>query len=81
MSPSAVILAGAYNLASLTQSAEVLDLIKSAYASAVSHTLMYALAAVCVAFVFTLGIEHRNVKAEGKKRSQEAIEVKSVQNV
>jgi hypothetical protein len=66
-----VILAGAYNLASLTQSAEVLDLIKSAYASA----------AVCVAFVFTLGIEHRNVKAEGKKRSQEAIEVKSVQNV
>jgi hypothetical protein len=63
-----VVAAGAYDLSGLAGSAEVLRLLRNAYAESVKDTLIYALASVCIAFLCTLGIEHRNVKKSAKER-------------
>jgi len=71
VSAQAVIYAGATNLTTLTDSATVLQMLRSAYAKAVTNTLRFSLAAACVAIPCALFMEWKNVTREAKKRQQE----------
>jgi hypothetical protein len=62
LNPSAVISAGAANLQNLASDAEMLQTLRGIYASALRDVFIYALAAACVAFVFTFGMEWLNLK-------------------
>ena len=81
LQPPAVIAAGAYDLSRLTSSIETLKSIKQAYANAVDDTVIFALSSVCVAFLFTLGIEHRNVKKAAKDRDEIGLEKTPQQSI
>jgi Na+/H+ antiporter NhaB len=60
--------AGASSLPLLAQSPDTLLSLREAYANAVRHVFIYALAVVSVSFVFTFGFEYRNVKQVAKDR-------------
>lgn len=81
LSPATVVAAGAYDLPGLARAAarslgvdavdEILRLLRNAYSASVKDTLIYALASVCIAFLCTLGMEHRNVKKAAKEREED----------
>ncbi|KAF2475927.1 MFS general substrate transporter [Lindgomyces ingoldianus] len=75
MSPKLVIAAGAYNLRALAQTPEALVLLREAYRDAIRDVFIFALVAGGLALLFSLGFEHRNVKAVAKDR--EAIQSES----
>lgn len=61
--------AGAYGLSTLAAgSPEILLLLKNAYRHAIRDVFFFALGAAALAFVFSFGFEHRNIKHEAKQR-------------
>ncbi|KUJ24525.1 MFS general substrate transporter [Mollisia scopiformis] len=66
-----VISAGAYGLATLASySPETLLLLKEAYTYAIQRVFLFALVAGALAFLFSLGFEHRNLRQVAKEREQ-----------
>lgn len=68
MPPQIVVAAGAHNLSGLAPSPLALKLLRQAYRSAVRDVYIFALAAGAVAFLFSLGFEHRNVRIVSEER-------------
>ncbi|KAF2680027.1 efflux pump antibiotic resistance protein [Lentithecium fluviatile CBS 122367] len=68
ISPAAVVAAGASNLQYLAPTPESLRILVEAYATAIRHALIFALVVICLPFLFTFGMEHRNIKAIAKER-------------
>ncbi|KAF2726752.1 efflux pump antibiotic resistance protein [Polyplosphaeria fusca] len=66
--PQTVIAAGALDLSRLAPDPETLRLLRGAYAVAIRTSFIFALAVVCLAFVFSFGPENLNVKAIAQKR-------------
>ncbi|KAF2242512.1 efflux pump antibiotic resistance protein [Trematosphaeria pertusa] len=77
VSPAAVIAAGASDLQRLAPTPELLRILLESYASAIRHALIFALAVVCLAFAFTFGMEHRNVKTAAEKGIVEGTNVQT----
>jgi hypothetical protein len=59
---------GASNLPALAPSPQILLLLREAYRSAIRDLFIFALAASCLAFVFSLGFEFKNVKVVARER-------------
>jgi hypothetical protein len=66
--PDVVIFAGASNLPMLAQSPRMFLLLREVYVNAVRHVFIYALAAGCIGFVFTLRFKNLNVKTVARDR-------------
>ncbi|KAN0074851.1 Major facilitator superfamily domain containing protein [Elaphomyces granulatus] len=66
--PSIVVDMGASNLPALAPSPQILLLLREAYRSAIRDLFIFALAASCLAFVFSLGFEFKNVKVVARER-------------
>lgn len=85
ISPQAVVSVGATGLVGATQSAEVLRAVREAYAEAIRHVLILALAGACGGFPFAWGMEWLNIKKvveERKKRIlDEGVELQNKEGV
>ena len=85
ISPQAVVSVGATGLVGLTQSAEVLRAVREAYAEAVRHALILALAGACGGFPFTWGMEWLNIKKVAEERRKrnlgEGVELENKKDV
>lgn len=68
LDPAAVISAGAANLQQLSTSAEMFQVLRELYASAVHDVFVYALVAACMALTFTFGMEWLNLKVVAKQK-------------
>ncbi|KAH9863980.1 hypothetical protein J1614_009913 [Plenodomus biglobosus] len=70
ISPMAVIAAGAQGLPQLTQTQQLLRILRLAYAAAIRQAMIFALIMVGIALLFTFGVENLNVKRMAKERSE-----------
>lgn len=68
ISPQTVVSVGATGLVGLTRSAEVLRAVREAYAEAIRHALILALAGACGGFPFAWGMEWLNIKKVAEDR-------------
>ena len=69
--PEAVVKAGALNLAALTNSAAILQAMREAYAAAIRHVLIFALAIVCLSVPAACGMQWLNLKQVSRDREEE----------
>jgi len=71
VTPDQVAAAGAIGLGALSNgSAEVLQALRQAYASSVRNTLILSLAAACIAFPASCGMEWFNIKHVAQERER-----------
>ena len=68
ISPQTVVSVGATGLVELTQYAVVLRAVREAYAEAIRHALILALAGACGGFPFAWGMEWLNIKKVAEER-------------
>lgn len=71
ISPADIIKAGASNLQSLAVLPHTLRALREAYAAALRGVFVFALAAACMALLFTFGMERRNVKRVAQERMRQ----------
>ena len=67
---SVVIDAGATGLTQIASSPEVLRGLRLAYAASIHRTLIFALAAACIAFPFACSMQWSNLTAVAEERSR-----------
>jgi hypothetical protein len=74
ISPQTVVSVGATGLVGLTQYAVVLRAVREAYAEAIRHALILALAGACGGFPFAWGMEWLNIKKVAEERRKQNLD-------